>query len=257
VSSKIDKDMLRNPDVFVSTSDKVFEYVENHFKTVLTVAVAAILGGVGYAGVNYISAQREQKAAESIYTPEAALKKAEEAFATEPSKVAKLDTKAPPPAKVADYTKDYAGLVDQVKSAIASHADTKAAAVSALNLSYFLLQQKQYPAALEVLSLPKFKPSTTELLGGFWYMHQGLMLFENGQTDAAIESYQSVLKSDALKPFHSEAMLKLGVCYEVKGEVAKARETYDKLSREFPDTEAAQNALQYLRLMQLKSPQQG
>jgi TolA-binding protein len=48
-------------------------------------------------------------------------------------------------------------------------------------------------------------------------------------------------------------MLKLGMSYEMKGEAEKARQTYEKLGREFPDSEASSSALQYLRLLDLKT----
>lgn len=272
MSSKIDKDMLKNPDIFVSTSDKIFEYAEKHFKTVATIFVLVVVAGVGYVAYGYVVASQEQKAAEALYLPEAALKKSEGTVRDERAKQmqqlaatgdkAKDKTKKVGPAsgenlRPVDYAKDFAPNVAAVKSAIVAHASSKAAMVSALNLSYFLTQQKQYSEALAVLDLPKYHPSTTELLGGFWLMHRGMILLENSQVEPAMESYESILKASTLKPFHPEALLKLGLCYEVKGNAEKARETYEKLGREFPDTEASTTAQQYLRLLALNAHKQG
>lgn len=256
MSSKIDKEMLKNPDVFVSTSDHIFNYIERHFKTVAAVVAVAVLGGTGYVGVGYMNARTELKAAEALYVPEAALRKVEASFSE--AKALTPDSKKPAvPVKTEDFATDYAPSVEQIKTVIKANAQTRAALVSALSLSSFLLQQKQYSASLEVLQLVKFDVPISDIMGGFWYMQRGVVLMENGQTDPAIEAYDKILKSDALKAFHPEALLKLGVCREMKGDAAKAREAYERVGREFPETEAAQNAQQYLRLMQMKTPQQG
>lgn len=264
MSSKIDKEMLKNPDVFISTSDHIFNYIEHHFKTAVAIVGIAVVASLAYVGYNYMQAAKEQRAAEALYQPEAALKKAESDVREQRAKAvqALAGGKAEKPAKVEamqppDYAKDFAPHVEQLKEKLRSYGDTKAALVSALNLSYFLHQQKQFPQALEVLDLPKYKPAQNELLNGFWLMHKGVTLLENQKVDGAMEAYQSVLKIEALKPFHPEALLKLGVCYELKGDAAKAREMYEKLSHEYPRTEASQSAQQYLRLLDLKTQQQG
>ena len=258
MSSKIDKEMLKNPDVFVSTSDHIFNYIERHFKTVLTVVAVIVVGGVGYVGVGYMNTRKELKAAEALYVPEAALRKAETSLSEAKAKALTLDSKKPAvPPQVEDFTKDYAPSVEQIKTVIKANDQTRAALVSALSLSAFLLQQKQYTAALDVLQLVKVDVATSDLLGGFWYMQRGVVLMENGQAEPAIEAYDKILKSDSLKAFHPEALLKMGVCREMKGDAGKAREVYERLGREFPETEAAQHAQQYLRLMQMKTPQQG
>ncbi len=254
MSQKIDKDVLKGPDMFVSTSDKVFNIIEKHFKIFLTAGCAAIVLAVGYVTMNYLNSRKEQKAAESLYAPESALKKAESELREQRMKKpkdAKMDDNAP------DFAKDLAPHVEKVKVAIVANADTKAAVVSALNLSNFLTQQKQYKEALEILEMPKARPPSGELLSGFWNMHRGIVLLENGQIDPAIAAYTVVANDPNLKAFHPEAFLKLGICYELKGDSAKARETYEKVGREFPDSEASTSAQQYLRLMDLNAQKQG
>ncbi len=256
MSDKIDKAMLKNPDVFVGTSNKVFDFIERHLKTAMAIALTVVVLGVGFVTYGYVNSQRERKAGEALYQPEAELKKAEAA------RQEKASPKGEGASKVAalhpeDFAKDYAPYVEKIKSGLREHSDTKAALVSALNLSYFLTQQKQFSQALEVLDMVKYQPGPNDLLGGFRLMHRGLTLLENKQVDPAISSYESVLGSEKLKSFHSEALLKLGLCFELKGDLPKARATYERVGREFPDTDASQNAQQFLRLLDLKSQSQG
>lgn len=256
MSKKLDKDVLKSPDMFVSTSDRIFNFIERHFKVVAGVLVAAIVIAVGAVTMNYLNSRKEYKAAEALYAPEAALKKAEMNLREQRAKSSAKDKKAVVEA-TGDYVKDYAPLVEKVKVAIVANAGTKAALISALNLSNFLTQQKQFKEALDVLDAPKTKPASGELLAGFWNMHRGVVLLENGQVDPAIAAYTAVTSNSSLKSFHPEAFLKLGICYEIKGDLAKARETYEKVGREFPNTEASTSAGQYLRLLDLNSQKQG
>ncbi|CAM5999397.1 unnamed protein product [Sphagnum balticum] len=217
---------------------------------------------LSYATYGYVALRREQSAAEAIYRPEAELKKAQSDVLEARAKKMQDLTKNKKPSdeemvRPSDFNKDFAVVVDKVKAQIKAHADTKAAFVSAMNLSYFLIEQKQYPEALAALDLVTYKPSNGSLLEGFGLMHRGLALGENSQLEAALETYQNVLKSTDLKVFYPEALLKTGVLYQQKGDRAKAIDAYERLTHEFPEGEATTKAKQYLRLIDLKLHQQG
>ena len=251
MSKKIDKEMLKNPDVFVSTSDKIFEFIERHFVSFISLAGVVVVAALVYVGYNYFNASREASAAAALYPAEEQLRKVEEDAQTK--KAAVKDK----PAVAEDYAKDYAPLVEKVKTQIQAYAERKASLISALNLADFLLQQKQYGEALAVLSLAKYQPSIDEDLFGFLMMHRGVALLENNQTAPAIEAYQKVLNAPKLKVFYPEALLKLGLSYEQSGDTAKARETYERIGRDFPETDASATAQQYIRLLELKSEKRG
>jgi predicted negative regulator of RcsB-dependent stress response len=263
VSKKSEK-AVKEPDVFISSSEHIYKWMERNAKPLLLLVGVAAVSAVVYATVGYLNAAKEQRAAEALYAPEATLKKAEADVRDERAKQTQAliadKTKKDAKAEVmhpADYEKDYAPAVAKIKEELKRHADTNAAMVSALNLSYFLSQQKQFAQALEVLDIPTSHAGTGELLGGFWLMHRGVMLIENGKVDEAIASYQSVVKSESLKVFYPEALLKLGLAYELKGDSTKARETYEKVGREFPETEASASAQQYIRLLELNAVKKG
>ena len=186
MSSKIDKEMLKNPDVFVSTSDHIFNYIERHFKTVLTVVAVIVVGGVGYVGVGYMNTRKELKAAEALYVPEAALRKAETSLSEAKAKALTLDSKNPAvPPQVEDFTKDYAPSVEQIKTVIKANDQTRAALISALSLSSFLLQLQKYTAALGSMLLGKADVAASALIAGCWYMHRGVVLMEIVQAEPA------------------------------------------------------------------------
>ncbi len=256
---------IKGPDAFQSTSARVLQWIEENARVVGAVIGLIALVAIGYAGYAFLNSQAETKAAEQIYKNEAELKKTESKIREERAKkmqeMAGLTGKNKAPSvpnpdliRPVDFAKDYAAIVTQLKADLKANAGTRAAAVSALNLSYFLVQQKQFQEALDVLKIPKAPPGG-DLLGGFWRMHYGLVLLENSKPEDALSFYNEVIASDKLKPFHPEAMLKLGIAYEMKGDPTKARETYEKLGRDYPNTEASNSATQFLRLLELKSKQ--
>lgn len=261
MSKKLDKDEVKGPDAFVHTSDTIFTYVERHSGLILSLVLALVVGSGGYLAYGFVQGLREQKASEALYPAEAALKKAESTLRDSRADAMKAALgkdgkgKAPAPSKVADFNADFAPQVDKIQTAIGEHAETKAGMISALSLSSFLLQQKQYQRAMDVLGLVKYKPSSDDLLNGFWNMHRGITLIENQKYDEALAAYQKILSAPALKYFHPEALLKSGFVQELKGDEGKAREAYAKLKAEFPQSEASATAQQYLRLLDLKSKQ--
>lgn len=259
----LDKKELKSPDTFVSASDRAFAWIERHAQA-LGLAVGGILVlSLGWIGYGYIQAMAEQRASEALAGPSADLQKAEAKVREERAKM--MADLAKEPAKSAamtqmvrpvDFEKDYGPAVEKVKAAIRQHADTRAATVAAMNLSHFLLQNKQYAAALDVLTLSRREPGGSDILGGFWLMHKGLSLVENQRFDEAARLYESILASKAMASFHPEAILKLGIVYDAKGDSEKARHMYIRLSRDFPQSDAANSAQQYMRLLDLK-PRQG
>lgn len=259
---KISKE-LKGPDAFVTTSDHVFAWIEKHSGLIGTICAVALIGAVGYTGNNWWNHHQEEKASEALYAPENALKKAEEKIRDERAEKMKAlanptkdkNAAKPEASRPVDFQADYAPAVDKIRTAIKAHSGTRAALVSALNLSTFLIQQKQYSLALDILSIPTYQPSSGDLLAGFRLMHAGLAELENNKADEALKNYDNVLKSKDLSYFHSEALLKSGVAYELKGDLARAREAYEKLSRDFPNSEASNTGQQYKRLLDLKAPQ--
>lgn len=263
MSKKSDfKHAVKEPDAFVSSSHILLHWIERHAVSVGAIVALGTALGLSYVSYTYLADRTEQKAADSLFKAESELKKAESKIREERakrmqelaglSKDKKTDVK-PDSVRPIDFAKDFGPLVTNMKTELKKVGDTRAGLVSALNLSYFLLQQKQYGEALDVMKTPSYKPSSKDLLGGLWRMHYGLVLLENGKPDEAIQVYSDITSQEDLKAFRAEALLKMGIAYELKGEGQKAKDAYEKIGREFPNTESANSAAQYLRLMDIKA----
>jgi len=242
LSKKLTKEELKEPDLFISSSEKFLQWIEAHARIILSTTGLVVVVSLGWLGHGYWQSYQEQQALTALYPVEGALKKVEE-------------EKAKPDAPKADFASTYAPLIGPIKTVIQQHASTKAAMVSALNLSSFLLDQKQTQEALQVLKLVRFQPQKQNVLNGFWSLHLGLAYLENKELDQALKAYQGLLEVPDQKPFHPEALLKQGLTWELKGDREKAKSSYERLSREFPESESAKAAQQQLRFMDLKSEQ--
>lgn len=257
MASKIDKKDLKGPDAFVSLSERAFAWIDQNAKVIAGLVFAIFVGSSAYVAYGWYNSGQEAKAAEALFKPESAIEKAEAALREEREKLMQdKKIEKPESARPVDFSKDFGPAVVQVKAALKENASSRAALVSALNLTSFLIEKKQFAEALEVIEIPSYRPGNSEILNGFYQMHRGVVYLENKKFDEALQAYQGVLGSKGLKYFHPEALLKIGIAYEMKGDQAKARETYEKLSKEFPDSESSKSAQQYMRLLEIK-PQQG
>lgn len=257
MAAKIDKKDLKGPDAFHSFSDRAFSWVEKNAKAIGGFVTVVLVASAAYIAYGWYSASQEAKAAEALFKPESAIEKAETALREERAKLMQdKKIEKPESARPVDFAKDFGPAVVQVKAALKDNASSRAALVSALNLTSFLIEKKQFAEALEVIEIPRYRPGNSDMLNGFYQMHRGVVYLENKKFDEALRAYQDILGSKGLKYFHPEALLKIGVAYEMKGDQSKARETYEKLSKDFPDSESSKSAQQYMRLLEMK-PQQG
>lgn len=255
--TKLDKKDIKGPDVFVSFSDHVFAWIEKHSKSIGGLFAVAFILAVGYVGYHYVSEQKEMKAAQALAKPMSAIEKAEDKLREDRAKIAAdKKNKQPESARPVDFAKDFAPAVNELKAALKENSGSRAALLTSLNLVAFLLDKKQFQEALEVIEIPRYQPGAGDMLNGFYQMHRGVVYLENKKFEDAEKAYQAIINSRELKYFHPEAMLKLGVAYEMRGDLAKARAAYEKLEMEHPQSEASKTAAQYLRLLDM-NPKQG
>lgn len=240
MTSKITKDDLRAPDTFHSVSDMLFQWIEKNAKPIAGVIGLALLVGIGWITYGFVATRAETAASEALYGPLDEVKKAE---------LKMHDEKAP-----VDYANGLAPAIAKLEEAIKKHSGTRVSLVTAMEAAVVLFQQKRFDEARVILNLSGYRPSSGDVMSGLFRLHKGLAELESKKVDEAIATFKSILDTSGLKEFHAEALLKLGICFEQKGDLTQAREAYAKASRQFPDSEAAASALQYSRLLDLQSP---
>lgn len=257
----MDKKELKKPDAFVETSSHLLRYVEAHAKTVFSALGLIVAVSVCYLAYSYWQSSSEKTAASSIYAAEAELRATQRSIEEERQKKledisqkasGKTEIPSPEQLRPSDFDRDFRSKVDKVMEALRENRTSRAALLSSLGLVDFLAEQKKWSLAGEVIAIPVYNPSPKDLLFGLTQLHKGLIALENSKPDEAIQFYQSVIGNADQKLLHPEALLKLGVCFESKQDIPKAREMYEKVMKDFSASESAAQAGQLLKLLDLR-----
>ncbi len=239
---------VKHPDAFITTSEKVIKELLKYKGLLLATLALILVASLGYLGHSYWRDSQERAAANALFEAEAKMQEADlkrvEARSKDPKFKPDLD---------AEFAKDLSAPVSEYQNVIKAHAGTTSAQVAALGLSLFLWEQKQFKEALVTLELAKVSQTASSWLDGNWWMHKGVILIENENYDQGISAFELILKNKSLSLFHSEAKLKLGLAYESKGDLAQARQAFEQLEREFPNSGAAKEGKKYLRALSIKS----
>lgn len=246
--------MSSERDFLTTYTNKVSGWLYENSNTLGLLCLGGVLVAGGWVGYRFYDQSREESAYEAIYHAEAKLRKSE-AKVREDRAQAMQKSLGKKESKPVDFAKEYAPLVQEIKAQLKAHSSTRAALVSALNLATFLTQEQQYEEALQALDIPSKVPPTSDVLGGIYRMHRGLVLIETKKTQEAMAVYQEILNSPRLKAFHPEALLKLGVAQELSGDLKQAQQTYERIDKEYPNSEASQSAKTHLRFLKLKGQQ--
>ena len=232
MANKFDPDDLRAPDTFHTLSEKLFRAIEANAKVIAIVIAVSLFGGLGYITYGFFMNRAERIAGEDLYRPLEELKT------------------APAGKKEVSATAEQISMVD---SALHRRAGTKVAAVVAMEAAEVLFKQNKFNEALALLKIPTYHFAKSDVMASLFALHRGLAELETSQTDAAIQTFGEVAESGSPKEFRAEALVKLGLSFEQKKDVVKAREAFDRVTREYPNGEAAAAAQLNLRGLDLKS----
>ncbi len=256
--TKIDKDDLKKPDVFLQTMETSVSFLEK-YKVLLGVAVVLLVtGSFVRLAVDHFHEQTELKGADALYAVEAGYLKLREGFER-----AKMEAIAPIPPKpdekkeptvlaTGDLTKDYGSSVSGLEQVVHDHPQTAGGAQAALLLSELYLEYKQPEKALPPLEKVSEHLNKKGMLYGLVHMMHGTVLATQGNCAAAVDQWQAVVSSEASQHLHPDALLKSGICYESLKQNDKAMAAYQRLMSEFVESTAAQTAKTLLRVLNLR-----
>ena len=253
----VDKETLKQPDMFVSTMDRGWSAVEKNRTLVTTIVALLFIGAVAYVGMDLLGRRADRKAADDLYKIEAQYLKLKEGFERAKAEAAQpKDAKKPEttePAAVAasgDLQKDYGTVLPELEKVAEAHPGQAAGAQAAVIAADIYLEYKQPEKAVSVLDKVVEKQSSKELMYGVAHMLRGSALATKGDCNQAVTDWQKVIESQANKFLHPGALLKAGVCFENLKQNDKAAEMYRKVTQDHAESQAAQTAKTYLRAME-------
>jgi TolA-binding protein len=218
------KKLLQEPDEFLSRSQQAWLWVHGNQKLagiVTGAIVATLLVAVGVKG--YIERSQQQRA---------------DALAEAVGKYAQAAGGAIP----ADLQHEMAGLAERYAGS-AEGSVARYLQAGALAAAGELEQARQIYATL---SAPGAKNGD---LASFSRVALAYLDLAGGATDAALKSFQELLKTEGTAVPRAQIMMDVASIHERQGRAAEARRTYEELLAEHPDGSWAAPAKERLRLL--------
>ncbi len=263
---KITKAELKQPDLFVESAGTFWVFVEEHFKVIMGLFLVIVLASLVYISKNYFDEKTEKHAINDLYPLETEVLKIKDAFdqanrAANPEANAG-DKKTSP--KAADLKKasgdlqaDYGTSLPKLESFASSHLENVAGAEAGLIAAGIYSDYQKPEKAIEILTplSQKFQNHGSILVSALLQMALGTAQATKGDCKSAVDSWQRVIGNEKLKFLAGDAHIKAGVCFESLGDVAKAKEHYEKASSS--EGSVSKNAKTLLRALEVKKSQAG
>ncbi|OHX68579.1 tetratricopeptide repeat protein [Flammeovirga pacifica] len=130
------------------------------------------------------------------------------------------------------------------------YSGTKAAGLANYYAGVAYLRMGEYNKAIDHLN--KFS-SKDILVQGRAYALIGDAYVQLENLDAAVSSYKDAVNYQPNKDFTPAYMMKLAFTYEAKGDVAKAKSTYENVISEYPQSQEVNDAKKYLAVLEAKN----
>ena len=259
IKQKSGKRDFRAPDAFTAELKRGFEWSTTHTTIVVVLVVGFLLVGGGMAIWKYTNTKNEKAAQEKYFEIESQVMKKKEAFAAAKApkppmaKDAKKEEKPKEEAATGDFAKDYGDLPQQLKSFVEQNNKTKAGAMAALTLAGLESEYKKDADALETLK----KVQTSGVLSALVKMQMATLTANNGNCAEALPMFEQIISDPSSAFMKLEAKLKIALCSESTGNLAKAEDNLNQVIVEGKQNPVARSAQKYLRLLQIKKASEG
>ncbi len=248
---------------FATQASKV---IEKNFKVLFGLFIAAVVGGTLWTLMSYQNKKKEMASFTELYkiTKVYNQKKAE----FEEAKAAKDEKNQKKEDKVEEATKDeaaekdlvmasgvlekdYPNLPGQLENFIKEHKGSNASGEAALTLSEIYDEYKQPEKGASALKDVLENWGSKNVLYYVMQMRAGDLYAGTSDCEKAISFWQVVANSKSF--IAKQAQLKLGVCLQKVGRVEEAKQWFNQLQEEDPNSSEGFSAKRYLRFLKFKS----
>ncbi len=247
---------VKNADVVQEQLVEGFNWIEDNAKIVVAVIVIAVLGGLGYAGVQIVSNRQEKAAQNEYYKVEAPFLKKREAFEKTKFKAfmpAESADKTPGEIATGDLAKDYGALITGLETTAKEYSGTAAGGQAAILTAQTYLDYKQPDKAVEYAELAATKLPKGHTLGLLATVLWGNALAAKDDCKGALGVWQKVLDTPAASYLQGDVSVRSGVCFEKLGQNDRALEMYRKASGATGGSASSSAAKGLMRALEMKT----
>lgn len=256
------KNEAKEPDAFISLADKVGEALARHKRIVLAVLAIAFLGGGLYIGISQYQQATLKNSQEELYTLFKSLVDKETQLLSPQSEAPQSGDsndkglKASPSKKDPQIEKSpqtltahFVSELEALESFIEKNQSNASGAMAALRGAKFVLSYKDFDRAQKWLMATASRQSASDVFYGWLYTLLGSVQAEKEQWEDAIASYQKILDVKEQEHLHASVMVKQALVHLKAGNTEKAISLLESVQVEHTDTNAAQNASTYLKVI--------
>ena len=207
MSSQLDRKEIKRPDAFQEKAGDLVEFLNQNSKSVIVIVAALFAIGIGAGLVNNLRNRKAQEADSAFYQAKKALLK---------------------------------GQLEPLEKVMHDYKGTRASFEAGLALGDNAFEKKNSAKAVEyykqALENAKTRPMKAVAQHSLAYSYE-----DSKQYDQAIDSLHYIVGSED-KSLKIDALMALARNYDLKGDKVKAIETYNQITKDFPNTSVAKTA---------------
>lgn len=246
-------------DIFLKYSGIAVSWCQKNMNVIAIVFLGLVAIGGAYGIYSYTQKKAAEKAQEELFVIEKDFSDLKEKFEVaeanyKAEKDKSKDAKKPENYPSGEFAKDYGSITQRFEKFILSQNGTPAASKASLTLAKLYLENEKQQEAYDILVKTK---DSTEFFKSLRLLMLGTALEHKGQCAEANQEWKKILSNETARFLHAETHLRMGLCYENLAEIEQARVAYEKVQKDFADSESAKKAIGYLRQLDMKSSQQG
>lgn len=249
MAKRISKQELKSDDPFLERGRSIAHVLEKNWVFVLGAFVGVLVLGAAYVGYGQYQKYNELQAQESLHPWLNKIETQQETW--EQSKALQEQNN-----EVADTNSNFdtemSPLISELESEIKNHEGTLAAQSAAMKLAEVLERNEKKEQAANVLKDIESSVKTDSWLFGLFKMQLASLLSQVGSVDEALERLEKVTEVKSASFLHPEVYLKMGLLYEQKGNMQKAKDLYSQVSIDYADKEVGKSAQAYLHLLEIQ-----
>ena len=204
------KELLRQPDQFLTRSARVIAWAESNATSILYSAGAVIFAVILVGGWSLWRTNRYAQAEALLYEAMNAVGNGE---------------------VVQQDASQNDQMVQALQSLVRDYGGTPVAIQAYWNLGRLYFARAEYVAALEAYEQARNRlsgSSESALMGAMIALNIAYAEEAQGVCEQALGNFETVLKAPAAPWLRSEAYLGMGRCHEESGDLRKAAEVYDR-----------------------------
>jgi len=239
--TKLSKEDVKGPDAFQESAGLVTKFIEQNRVPFFSGIALLFLAGGSYALYGFYKDKMEYAAQEDLYV---ATVKHERLTGT-PDAVE--ENKDP------EVNKDFSEVAKLYGRILEEHKGTKASIIAAVKLADIRSIEGNPEKAVESLEIMKSQMKGTGLVDGLAILSLGRHYQTVGKCDMAVTEWKKIVDSSKLRFLHSEAHLKMGLCFEELKDTDQALRHYKILSDDFGDTAAGRTGKRLMTVLQSRS----